>query len=197
ARQRLVAANFDFDRALQRVVFEVERSFFTLDAALALERAAIENVDLARKVREAADRRLAAGLATRPDALLAQQVETRALYELESARAAVHGAQASLARTLGRPATRAPRIQPLADLPVPPEVSRSVEALVESAIAARPDLAAHAAEVRASEATIEREKASFWPEIGFEGRYAENFWDYTVQSGGRTRNSEPTYATIF
>lgn len=195
-RQRLVAANFAFDRELQRVVFEVERAYFLLDAALGLERASVQNVDLAHKVREAADQRLAVGLATRPDALLSQQVETRALYELESAHAAVRSAQANLARTLGRPATQSPRIDPIGDRPIPSELSASVESLIAGAVAERPDLAARAADVRASEAAVEREKASFWPELGFEGRYGEAFWDYTVQNSNRIRNNEPTYSTL-
>lgn len=197
ARERLVAANFSFNRSLQRVVFEVEAAFFVLDAAIALETAAQQNVELARKVREAADRRLSVGLATRPDALLAQQVETRALYELESSRAAFRDAQAHLARTLGRPANRAPRIEPIATRPVPADLASNVDALLENALADRPDLAARAAEVRASAAEVERTQAEFWPRVGFEGRYAEDFWDYTVQGSARVRNSEPAYSTVF
>ncbi|MFM8410039.1 MAG: TolC family protein, partial [Alphaproteobacteria bacterium] len=52
ARQRLTAANFSFNRELQRVAFEVSHAYFLLDAAIALEQAATENVELARRVRE-------------------------------------------------------------------------------------------------------------------------------------------------
>src|SRR5262249_57922558 len=57
ARQRLLAANFGFNRRLQDVLFDVERAYYLLDAALGLERAAERNLELARKVLVAAEQR--------------------------------------------------------------------------------------------------------------------------------------------
>ena len=78
------AANFFFNRRLQDVVFAVDRAYYMLDAAYGLERAAERNLELARTVLAAADQRLDVGLATRPEVLLAKQVETRAVYDPKS-----------------------------------------------------------------------------------------------------------------
>jgi outer membrane protein TolC len=198
ARQRLLAANFAFNRRLQDVVFGVERAYYQLDAAQGLERATQRNLELARTVRAAAERRIAVGLATRPELLLARQVETRAVYDLENARVGVKNAEAELALTLGLPANRPLAIESLEDHAPPPEIGAAVDTLIDDALARRPDLAARVAELRAADAAVGRAKADFFPTVGFRGHYGESIWDYTVTGGtGRIDSAEPTYATIF
>ena len=198
ARQHLLAANFAFNRRLQDVVFGVERAYYLLDAAQGLERAAVRNLELARTVRTAAELRVGVGLATRPELLLARQVETRAVYDLETARVGVKNAEAELALTLGMPANRPLGIESLEQYPLPKEIDDAVDTLIDSALAQRPDLAAQVAELRAADAAVARAKADFFPTVGFRGHYGESFWDYTVTGGARRFHSaEPTYATIF
>jgi outer membrane protein TolC len=199
ARQRLLAANFLFNRRLQDVVFDVERAYYQLDAAQGLDRAAQRNLELARTVREAAERRIAVGLATRPELLLARQIEARAVYDLENAHVGVKNAEAGLALTLGLPANRPLAIASLAERAPPQEIGEAVDTLIDSALAQRPDLAARVAELRAADAAVARAKADFFPTVGFRGHYGESIWDYTVTGGmdGRIHSAEPTYATIF
>ena len=198
ARQRLLAANFAFNRRLQDVVFDVERAYYLLDAAQGLERAAVRNLELAHTVLAAAELRLGVGLATRPELLLARQVETRAVYDLENAHVGVKNAEADLALTLGMPANRPLAIESLEQQALPEEIGDAVDTLIDSALAQRPDLAARVAELRAADAAIARARADFFPTVGFRGHYGESIWDYTVTGGsGRIDSAEPTYATIF
>jgi len=196
ARQRLLAANFTFNRRLQDVLFDVERAYYQLDAAQGFERAAERNLELARTVLAAAEQRLGVGLATRPEMLLARQVETRAVYELENAHVAVKNAEAELALTIGIPANRPLAIESLQDQPMPPELHDAVDSLIDTALAQRPDLAARVAELRAADAAVAKAKADFFPTVDFRGHYGESFWDFTAkrQSFG---SDQPTYATIF
>src|SRR5215470_10056087 len=197
ARQRLLAANFTFNRRLQDVVFDVERAYYQLDAAHGLERAAERNLELDRTVQAAAEQRLGVGLATRPELLLARQVETPAVYELENAHVAVKNAQAELALTLGIAANRPLAIESLEQQPLPPELAEAVDTLIDTALVQRPDLAARVAELRAADAAVAKAKADFFPTVEFRGHYGESLWDYSVPSGRSFRNAEPTYATIF
>jgi len=197
ARQQLVAANFTFNRALQTVIFRVQTAYYLLDAAQAMERAAVRNVELARTVFTSADERLGVGLATRPDVLLAKQVDARAVYELENAKVAVKNRQADLALALGIPADHPVTIESLAEQPMPEDLSEAVDELIDDAFRERPDLAAQVASLRAAEAGVERAKADFFPTIGFTGSYGQNVWDYAVQGGPRVHNNEPSYSTVF
>ena len=78
AQEQLLAANFLFNQKVQEVVFAVERAFYTLDAAKASVRAAEAIVTMARTDRIAARKRLAVGLATKPQVLLSVQREAQA-----------------------------------------------------------------------------------------------------------------------
>jgi outer membrane protein TolC len=197
ARQQLVAANFAFNRTMQDVVFDVQRAYYRLDAALSLQRAAEENLQLARTVLAAADARLRVGLATKPEQLLAKQVETRAVYDLENAKVAVQDARADLARTLGIPATWPVEIESLFDQPLPPELERDVDAFVETALADRPDLAARLAALRAADAATAAAQAAFFPTIGYVGSYGVQKWDYVIDGDKRVQNTEPVYSNVF
>src|SRR5262249_24384482 len=71
ALQELLATSYAFDRRLQTVVFDVQRSFFALDAARASVDAAQATLEAAQTVEAAATDRMNLGLATKPEGLLA------------------------------------------------------------------------------------------------------------------------------
>lgn len=79
---------------------------------------------------------------------------------------------------------------------MPADLSAGVESLIDRALAERPDLAARVAEARAADAAVGRAQAEMFPDLGFEGRWGMNFWDYTVGSSSRIRNREPSYSTL-
>lgn len=196
ARQQLLAANFAFNRKMQDVVFAAQRAFFALDAAKGMQRAAEKNLELARSVREAAEERLALGLATQPDVLLTRQVDAKAVYDLENASVLVSDAQAALALALGIPANAPLEIADLASQPLPRQLAVAVDDVIDAALEQRPDLAARMAQIRAGEAAVEKAKADFYPSIGFSGTYGEDIWRYRVNGAPRDDVAAPNYAWL-
>jgi outer membrane protein TolC len=92
-----------------------------------------------------AEQRLNVGLATRPEMLLAKQVEVRAVYELENAKVAVKNAEAELALTLGIAANRPVTIESMQEQARPTDLDSAVDSLIDTALEQRPDLAARVA----------------------------------------------------
>lgn len=196
AKQQLLAANFRFNRELQATVFEVQRAYYRLEAARGLQQAAERNLELAHTVLLAAEQRLAVGLATKPEVLLARQLDARARYDVESAVVGVKNGEADLAVTLGVRADRPLRIEPLAEQ-APTALDSAVESVIADALRDRPDLAARAAELRAAEAQVAKARADFLPSVGFRGGYGQAIWSYDAAGRSNLRANEPTYGTFF
>ena len=101
AREQLIAANFAFNRGIQDVVFNVEKAYYVLSAAKASVSAAEANLKLARTSLGAVLERHEMGLATRPQILMAKQLEAQAVYDIENAKSMVHDAESGLAQAIG------------------------------------------------------------------------------------------------
>jgi outer membrane protein len=196
AREQLIAANFNFNQAIQDVVFNVERSFYVLAATIADVTAAESNLKLANIALASVEARHQVGLATKPQVLLATHVQAQAIYDLENARSAVHDAEASLRQTIGVQADANINIDPGHLDRLPKNLSDDVEALVADAIRQRPDLAAQIAAVRAGDAAIDRARADFYPEVGVGGNYGEVIWNYTVNGGSSQNLKQPFYSAM-
>jgi outer membrane protein TolC len=63
------------------------------------------------------------------------------------------------------------------------DLRESAGKLIETALTSRPDLAARAADVLASEAAIHRAEADFFPEVKLEGNYAYSAFQYEAVTG--------------
>ena len=182
ALNQLVEANLIFNRKVQEVVFNVERAFYELDAAVAGVKAAEVTLKLASTDRHAADLRQKHGLATAPEVLLARQREAQAEFDLENARLAVSIAQADLAVALGVRADRAPQVEPLRDQPLPTTLSADLEHLIDGAVRERPDLAAKVSALRTRQADVELAHASLYPTLGLTSFYGEQAFTYRLSA---------------
>jgi outer membrane protein len=196
AREQLIAANFAFNRAIQDVVFEVEKAYYVLSAASASVSAAEANLKLARTSVDAIQERHRVGLATRPQILLAKQVQAQAVYDLENAKSMVHDAEANLRLVVGV-AANAPIKIPRREVDhIPQTLGDDVEMLMTDALKRRPDIAAQIAAVRASDAAIARAKAEYYPEVEIGGNYGQIIWSYTVNGGSTQNLNQPFYGTM-
>jgi outer membrane protein len=182
ALNELVAANLLFNRQVQEVVFEVERSFYELDAAHAGVEAADATAQLATADRKATELRQKHGLATAPEVLLARQRAAQADYEVENARLAVSLAQADLAVALGVRADHAPEVALLKDQPPPPSLGADVDHLIDAAVRERPDLAAKVSTVRARQAEVDLAHASLYPTLALTSSYGEQAFNYRLSN---------------
>jgi outer membrane protein len=196
AREQLIAANFAFNRAIQDVVFNVEKTYYILSAAKASVSAAQANLKLARTSLGAVQERHQMGLATQPQILMARQVEAQAVYDLENARSMVHDAESGLAQAIGVASDGPINVQGTDRDQVPPTLAGDVEKLIDDAATQRPDMAAKIAAVRAGDAAIERAQAEFYPEVEIGGNYGQIIWSYTVNGGSTQDLNQPFYGAL-
>ena len=196
ARNRLIAADFAFNRSLQSVVFNTQNAFYSLDAAQAAVIAAQQNLDLAQTDFEAVSERVNLGLATAPELLLAKERVAQSRYDLANAHLLVHDAQAQLAVALGVPANAVIKVQGLENQHVPESLNTQVDQLIALARRERPDLAAQVANVQASDAEVEQAQAEFYPTIGLAAQYGENVWNFTFRTPRTVNNAIPQYSAL-
>ena len=196
AREQLVATNFAFNRGIQDVVFNVEKAYYVLSAARASVNAAETNLTLARTSLGAIQERHQVGLATKPQILLARQVEAQAVYDLENAKSMVHDAESALYEAIGVAPDVSITVQRLDHQNVPANLSNDVEQLIADAIKNRPDVAAQIAAVRAGDAAIAGAESEFYPEVGVSGNYGQIIWSYTVNGGHTQDLNQPFYGAL-
>ncbi len=196
ARERLIASNYAFNRTIQEVVFETQSAFYGLDGALASVTAAERNLELAQTDFDAVRQRVALGLATEPELLLAKERVAQSEFDLANARLLVHDAQAELAVALGVPANFDLHLETLERLAVPKSLGSAVDRLIDQARRRRPDLAARMAELRASEAQVAEARAQFFPTVGLSGAYGEDLWNFTFVQPRTIQTGQPQYSAL-
>jgi outer membrane protein TolC len=196
ARNRLIASNFTFNRAIQDVVFGTQSAFYADDAAQAAVTAAEQNLELAETDYEAVNQRVNLGLATAPELLLAKEQVAQSRFDVANAHLLVHDAEAQLAIALGVAANAIPQIQGLEHEPVPKSLSAEVDTLIAEARRLRPDLAARVANLRAGEDDVTQAKAQFFPVVGLSANYGENLWNFTFKTPRTVQTGQPQYAAF-
>ena len=177
ARRALMASNYSFNRGIQKVIFEVQDAYFSVDAKIALQETAEQNLETARVQLEAVEDRLLVGLATRPEMLLAKQQFTQAQFALEASSSATFDAQSTLARRVGLSAETEIKITSLQRLALPENMSAQVDELIRTSIRRRPDLLAAVERVRGADADIKLAEAQFLPIVNVGGMVGQTrFW---------------------
>lgn len=183
ATQKLLAANFGFNRTHQKVAFEVQRAFFAYNAALAQVEAAEATVRQTGKNAESVQAQLQRGVATRPELLLAMQDNAKADFELQAALGKVSDTHAELAESLGITPNIDLKTARIEELPLPEAIEASADDLIDDALRQRPDLSARLAELRAKEAEIKKAEAAFWPTVSLNAKAGSTIFDYRYLSG--------------
>jgi outer membrane protein len=112
ARAQLFAAKFGFNDTHRNVIYQVEQSYYRLLSSMGQEDAARASLANAKAVQEAAEERLAQGLATLPDELEARSSTAQAEYDLQSALGAEEIARGDLATAVGDRASLTIKVQP-------------------------------------------------------------------------------------
>jgi outer membrane protein TolC len=163
AYQGLQAANFQYNRALQTVLYQVQRCYFELSAAFAAAEAGDANLKDATETLKMSEARLMTGLGDRQTLLRAKANVLQAQYALEAARAMVEVKRAALARVVGVRVSRDLRITagklPEKLAPLNGEVQR----MISQALQVRPDLLAMRAAVAAMEYGEKAARADLLP----------------------------------
>jgi outer membrane protein TolC len=182
ARDELLAANFEFNREIQTILFEVEKSYYLLDAERAGLDAAHAVIKLAEIDLRAVERRHASGLATKPEILLAQQREAKSVYELQNAELAVSDAEAELAIAVGVRVDSLPPIRTSNMVSIPATLKISVDDLITQAIQQRPDFAAAITNLRAKDADVALARAEMYPTLNLRSYYGAHAFNYRLSN---------------
>ena len=110
-------------------------------------------------------------------------------------RGLVEKSRAALAQSLGIPPTVPLRVTDLGIQPLPRELVDTVERVIDTALAKRPDLAARLATLRAREAQLRRAQADLFPRIGVTGEVGGLIQDYTAGPPFSSHSdAEPLYS---
>jgi outer membrane protein len=191
ARANVLASDFAFNDSHRKVIFQVTDTYYRLLDAIGQKDAAQATLTDAQTVQEAGEARLANGLATLPDVLEARAATAQARYELASVQGLEDIARGALAITLGMRPSVPLHVEDVSRQPVPVAIDEPIEALMDRALAQRPDLLAQVATLRMADAEVKTARASFLPNLTFSGS-----WGHSAASGQQNLGTT-FHSTIF
>jgi outer membrane protein TolC len=119
SKSDLLAANFQFNDAHRKVIFQVMQAYYQLLDSKGQQDAAQANLKNARTVQEASEARLEHGLATLPDVLEARSAAAQADYNLQAAIGVTEIAHGDLATALGISPTAQFQVESIQNIKVP------------------------------------------------------------------------------
>jgi outer membrane protein TolC len=187
ARQRLVAASFNHNAAIQDAVLLIQVAYFQYLANRALLTAQRTTLEEARTNLTAAEERRRVGLATVADVLQARTAASQARLDFETIEGNLQTSRGALALALGLPANTAYDVDSAAgEVPVA-ALADSVSAVITTALQGRPDLAAVRAEAEAARAGIGEARAGLLPSLGLSAN-AGRTYATTIPDGANSYN---------
>jgi outer membrane protein len=167
ARQRMLAASYTHNAAIQDVVLQIQVAYFQYQANRALLQAQRTTVEEFQLNLTAAEERRRVGLATIADVLQARTAASQARLDLQSVEGNLQTSRGALALALGLPAN-APYDIDSTDTTAPVAgLADSVDAIIARAVDGRPDLAAARADAEAARAGIGEARSALLPSLQF------------------------------
>ena len=187
ARQALYAANFEFNRAIQDVVLQVNLAFYSFFEAKGNVRAAKLNVEDAKTAYESANERYKSGVGNKPDMLNSLANLRNAEFALQKSEASVETARAQLALAVGVEVNAKLNIvENKLLIPQSKHTQQKIEELIAEAMRCRQDLLASYSKLKKSQLEIAMAKRNFLPQIS--AGASASYTDYTRSSRGEQEN---------
>jgi outer membrane protein TolC len=187
ARQRLIAASFTHNAAIQDVVLQIQVAFFQYLANRALVGAQRTTVEEAQTNLTAAEERRRVGLATIADVLQARTAASQAQLNLETIEGNLQTTRGALALSLGLPANLPYDVDSAVAIAPVAAVADSVDAIIATALEGRPDLVASRAEAEAALADIGDARSALLPSLGLSAN-AGRTYATTIPDGANSYN---------
>ena len=144
AETRRVEADRALSLAEQQVAIDVASAYYRLVSQEAFVAVARQSLDRARKLRDASEAKLDAGMVSQLDVLRAQQLVAQAETQLFDAQSGIEDARDQLLQLVGRPATEPFDVQ--SQIPMAEPQSIDVDRATRVALQNRLDLQSRAAE---------------------------------------------------
>ena len=196
AAAQKIAAGANFIAANQQVAFRAAAAYYGLLTAQERLEAARATLKTAQTTQDSAEDRMNNGRATMPDVLNARSETAQSLFDLESADGDEKIARVTLTEAIGAEPSPNILIDRQKDTPLPQTLTLSIEALIDRAIANRPDLQAQAAEIRAADDAVRQAKAAYRPSIGLTASGAQTAVWPTTDFGELAHANEPTWSVV-
>jgi outer membrane protein len=187
------AANALFTAEHERVIFEVARAFFRLNAARAQIAVSRDALERTRTIGKAAEARYEQGLATVVDTSEARREVAQGEYNVTQAQAVEIAAHAALVSALGVDPQVHLAVAEQASGPLPARVPRNVDAYVEEALTARADLRAARMRLPATEAVVARSAGTYVPRVVLVGTGGAAWLGGRVDGMGLPTTTLPNY----
>src|SRR3989475_1015973 len=169
AREALLAADWTHNAVIQNVVLQVETAYFEYHATKALLAAQQTTVKEAQTNLEAAEQRHRVGLATIADVLQAKTARSQAQLALETVEGTLQTTRGALALAMGLPANVPYDVELPPDTTPPLGITDSLDALIDRAVRARPDLMAARATAQAAQSRVAVARGQALPSLVVSG----------------------------
>jgi outer membrane protein TolC len=196
ARQTAKAADVGFTGAHQKLIFDVSKAYFALDAERSQLQVAESALKSARILQDAAEARNSRGLATVTEVATTQRGTAKALYDVEQAKAIDNDAYHALVEAMGLTQTQRLTIASSAGRALPDHLADDADSAIQRALTRRPDIVAALAKLRASEAGVAAAESSYYPKIGLEGTAGQNIGALKINGRPSTSVNEPTAGIV-
>jgi outer membrane protein TolC len=169
AREALVAANWNHNQTIQDVLRDVPQAYHTYMGDIALERAAVKNLEDATTTLRSTEARMESGVSTIADVLQARASADQARLDLATRKGAVKISKGNLATAVGWTADT--DFEVAAEMKDPPlrDLSKNVGDLVKEAKEQRPAVGAAQASVRQALADVDYALSQPYPTLGAGG----------------------------
>ncbi|MEO8880136.1 MAG: TolC family protein [Gemmatimonadaceae bacterium] len=183
ARENTLVVDLNYNNALQTVILKAESAFFAYISARSLLGAQLASVGEADTSLQAANARHSSGVATIADVLQAQTVLAQAQLDLETDSGTVKTSHANLATSIGLRAD-APfeLLMPSDSLPVG-YAADSADALIVSALANRPDLAAARTSILEAQQEVRVARSAEYPALTVGANLGRNYSNLALFAG--------------
>jgi len=159
------AANVLYNGAHQRIIHDVTHAFYAYAAAHSKLKIAEQALANSRRVVEAVQQRLQAGVATTVELALARQQVAQAELRRVNAQGVERNTYQGLLAAAGLPPTSRIRIGGLKERELPRTTTTLTQEAVQGALARRPDLQASYAALAAAKAGVTAAEADFLPKV--------------------------------
>jgi outer membrane protein len=182
ARQLSVAANVTFNRAHQKLIFDVARAYFSLSGANAVLTAAEQALKDVQQLQNSAEALKSRGLATVVTVELSRRDTAQRRYDVAQARTVQHDAAYGLLTAMDLPPTTHLQIEDTSTRPLPQPADGTLQRLLDEALRQRPDLIAAVAQLRATDEGIALARSAFLPKLSVSGNIQGNIGQIGVDN---------------
>ena len=163
------AAEQDYNRDKTQLVYDIRNAYWSLYKAMEFNKTIDENIEQVKAHLTDVKSLAAQGVVTKNEVLRVEvQLSNEELTQL-SARNGVRLAAIELCNLIGLPLTT--DIRPVSEVKTTPDTSAQLEALIQQAIEARPEVIGMEYRVKAGESAVTQARSGWYPQVYLTGNY--------------------------